>query len=310
MKTNYIKGISALCITTLLFFSSCLKDDSHTFSPEAVQSSIVEIPLSGLANFSSAAITAGGPLDTVMFVVNVASASVPTVATTVTVGIDNSIVTTYNAANPAIIYNVMPAGSFVFKDVTLTIPAGSRESSPLSVIVDKSKIDPTLSYMLPIRIKTSSGTTISGNFSIMYYHIIGNDFAGTYKWDFTRTPAAGNFVGHTTTVFPVSPTQVEVAGGYYTGTVRYEVTFTKTVTGTAATYSNFQVVINQDDITNIFAPNGISVTSPAVIVSPAPVANYTSTTQLTFAQALTLFHFQYSVLGSSGGRVNNDYYYK
>ncbi|MGI4022215.1 MAG: DUF1735 domain-containing protein [Janthinobacterium lividum] len=305
MKTNYIKSIITLSFTALLFFSSCLKDERY-FNPTATQAYVVELPLSGLSNFSADAVTAAGPLDTVKFVVNVASVNPPTTDTKVTVGIDNSLVAPYVTANPAIAYNTLPTGSYVFNDVIITIPAGSRQSAVLSVIFDKSKLDPSQSYMLPIKIKDAGGLTISGNFGVHYYHFIGNDFAGVYKWDFTRTPAAGNFTGRTTTLSPVTPTQFEVAGGYYTANIRYEVTFTKTGSGASATYSNFQVVINPDDEKNILNLNSITISSPAAIVAPG----YSPTTQYTFTQALNLFNFQYSVLGSSGSRVNNDRYYK
>ncbi len=303
MKTKYIKGITGLCLTALMFFSACLKDDKFLFDPTAVQATIAEMPLSGLANFSKDAITAPGPLDTVLFVVNIASVDIPTTATSVTVAVDNSLIAPYNAANTSIVYLPMPTAAYKLPVATATIPAGSRQVI-LKVIVDKSKLDPASSYMLPVALKDASGIPISANFGVHYYHVIGNDFAGVYKWDFTRVPAAGNFVGRTVTLFPVSPTQFEVVGGYFTGDVKYEVTFTKNSDGT---YSNFQVSINKADEANTLNLNGITVTSQPVIIFPG----YTSTTKYTYAQAVNgLFTFQYSVLGGSGARVNTDKYYK
>lgn len=301
MKTSYLKHITAVCFLAILSLSSCLKDDRY-FNPAATASYVAQLPLSGKANFSADAITDAGPTITRQFVVSIASINPPTTATSITVGVDNSLIAPYNAANTAVQYIAMPTNAYTFPDVTVTIPAGATQAT-LSVTFDKSKLDPSQSYMLPIAIKSAPGVTISGNYGVHYYHFIGNDFAGTYNWDFTRTPASGNFVGHTTSFLPVTPTQFEVAGGYYTANIRYEVTFTKNTDGT---YSNFQVVINSDDEKGILNLNGISITTPAAIVA----SGYSSTAKYTYAQALTLFNFQYSVLGGSGTRTNNDRYYK
>lgn len=298
-----MKKIIFLLAMLSISLASCLKDKPNTnFSG---LSPIAELPYSGKSYFSQDAITAPGPLDTVQFVVNVASTNVPTNATNVTIGVDNSLIASYNTANPAITYNSLPANAYVFPDITITIPAGQRQAT-LTVIFDKSKLDPSQSYMLPVSIKNAPGLTISGNFGVHYYHFIGNDFAGVYKWDFTRIPSASSFTGATTTLSPVNPTQFEVAGGYYTKTVKYEVTFTKKGNGASATYSNFQVVVNSDDEKSILNANGITITSNAKIAAPG----YDPNVQYTFAQAINLFTFQYSVLGGSGARINTDRYYK
>ena len=159
--------------------------------------------------------------------------------------------------------------------------------------------------MLPIRI-LKAPYTISANMGIHYFHFIGNVFAGSYLHAYTRTPASGNYPGNPAILNPVTSTQFETFSGYYTGLVRYEVTFTITGTGATATYSNFQVTLNADDVTNILTANSISVTSQPVIVTPG----YSPTIQYTYAQALALFDFQYSVLGSSGARTVEDRFYQ
>ena len=141
---------------------------------------------------------------------------------------------------------------------------------------------------------------------VQYYHFIGNDFAGIYKWQFTRTPPAGNFTfadGVTTTFLPDSRTQFEVPGGYYTGDIRYVVSFTETGSAPNATYSNFQISINPDDVARMKGV-GINITVQPSIVGYDPSHNYT------YAEALTLFQngFTYSVLGGSGARTNLDQY--
>jgi hypothetical protein len=303
-KKLYFLSTLLLC-AAVLSLSSCLKDNRYVDFSKGTP--IVEFNLGGLAYFGPDAITEASDTVVKQFAVSIASTTLPTTATTIQLAVDNSIVTTYNTANTAINYLTFPTDAYVFNNTTVTIPAGQRVAI-VSVTFYKSKFDQTLSYMLPIKIVSASGGTslVSANMGIHYYHFIGNVFAGAYLWDFTRTPAAGNFVGDPATLSPVTPTQFETVSGYYTQKERYEVTFAITGSGPTATYSNFQVTLNSDDVDNIFTPAGISVTASPAIITPG----YDPTKQYTYAEAITLFDFQYSVLGSSGARINEDRFYK
>jgi uncharacterized protein DUF1735 len=307
MKKRIYLITTILLSAVVLSLSSCLKDSRLVDFTKV--GTLVEFPFGGTNNFSRDAITATPDSDAkgsivVQFAVNIASPTVPTSATTVTVAIDNSIITAYNATETAVNYLPLSADQFSFPATSVTIPAGQR-SAILSVTFYKNLIDPTQSYMLPIKIVSASdGATVSGNYGIHYFHLIGNDFAGAYLHDYTRTPAAGNYVGQPATLFPVTPLQFETTSGYYTGTVRYEVTFTKTGTGSSATYSNFGISLNSDDVSNILQPAGIAVTVQPVILG------YDDTKQYTYAQATSgLFDFKYTV-HSSADRVVEDKFYK
>lgn len=299
-KSIILFGLGALTLA----FSSCLKDqplvDFATVKP------FVEIVHSGTARFAEAGITDSEDTIARTLTVNVTGEFAPTSDVQVTIGVDNSVIATYNAANPSVVYEAMPTGSFVFPDQTVTIKAGTRLAD-FPVTFYRALLDPSKSYMLPIVIKsaTGSGVSLSQNYNVIYYHFIGNDFAGTYKHQFTRTPAAGNYLyaaGNTSTFLPTSATQFEVAGGYYTGTIRYRVSFQKSATGT---YSNFTVVISPADVTDILTANSIAISTAPSIVGYVE-KSYTK------AEALALFDqgFQYDVLGSSGGRHNLDQYKK
>jgi len=303
MKTKYLKGITALSIAAALSFSSCLKDNSRLFLPESVQSNLAYLPLSGLQYFATDAVTKTG-IDTITFAVGVTAANPPTTSTTVTLAVDNTITTAYDAANPTIAYQPIPATSYKFTGTTVTIPAG-KNSATTSLIIDRTNLDPAVSYMLPIKIVSAGGLPISANYSVHYYHIIGNDFAGIYTHDFTRIPSASSFTGHMDLLAPDSPTQFEVVGGYFNQAVRYVVTFTKTGGGATAAYSNFNITINPDDVTNYLTANSIAVTTAPTIVG------YTAGASYTFAQAQALFAagFTYGVTGPSGVRVNLDQYH-
>lgn len=302
MKKRLYFITTILASMAVLSLSSCLKDSRYvTFSQGGT---VVNFPLGGLSHFANDAITDPGDTIVKQFSVDIASPSIPTSPTDVTIAVDNSIITSYNASQSAVSYNAMPDGSYVLSATKVTIPAGQRVGI-ITVTFYKALLDPTQSYMLPIKIVSgASGDIVSGNFGIHYYHFIGNDFAGQYLHDFTRTPPAGNFVGQPTTIYPVTPTQFEVAGGYYTGNIRYEVTFTKTGSGAGATYSNFGITINSDDITNILQPAGINVTVAPVILGYDPAHQYT------YAEATHgLFDFKYTV-HSSADRINEDKYYQ
>lgn len=291
----------------LLSLSSCLKDSRYVNFGGGTP--VVEFNLGGQSYFGADAITSTADTITQQFAVSVASTTIPKTATTVQLAVDNSIVTSYDAANSAVTYVAFPTGTYSLSTTSVNIPAGQRVAI-VTLTIYKNKLDPTLSYMLPVKIAgTSGGYTISGNMGIHYYHIIGNDFAGDYKWQFTRTPAGGNFTyadGNTTTFVPDTHTQFEVTGGYYTATLRYVVSYTETGSYPNATYSGFQISINPDDVKTM-ANAGISITTAPSIVGYDPTGP-----PLHYSDVLTLFQngFTYQVLGGSGARTNLDQYEK
>src|ERR1700743_3792477 len=247
MKKRIYLITTLVLSAVLLSLSSCLKDDSHGINlGNSVP--VTQFNLGGLSFFGPDAFT--DPTDTIVrqFAVSVASKTTPTTETKITLALDNTIITAYNTTSALVQYLPFPADAFSFTQTSVTIPAG-QTTAIVSVTIYKSKLDPTLSYMLPIKI-ASSPYTISGNMGIHYFHVIGNDFSGNYDQAFTRTPASGNYPfgwDHTATFFPDSPTQFEVAGGYYTADIRYVVSYTEVGKYPNATYSDLQIAINPDD---------------------------------------------------------------
>jgi hypothetical protein len=283
--------------------TSCLKDKPNVDFSNLT--TFAEIVHSGVPYFSEAGITDTGKAISRTLQINVTGQYPPTSDVKVSVSIDNSIIATYNAANTVVSYVPMPAGSFTFTNTTVTIKAGTRLAD-LPVTFDRTKLDPSKSYMLPIKISNITGASQSANYSIKYYHFIGNDFAGTYKHQFTRTPASGNFTyadGETSSFLPNSPLEFEVKGGYYTGEIRYVVAFQKSPAGT---YSHFTLKIDPADVTNILGSINATIT-----VAPS-IPDYVEK-EYTYAQVLTMFDvqgFQYDILGGSGARHNYDQYKK
>jgi Domain of unknown function (DUF1735) len=298
MKKRIYLINTILLTAAVLSLSSCLKDSRYVdFSKVGT---IVEMPLSGQAFFGPDAITDPGDTITRQFVINVASPTVPTAATTVTLSInDPAIVTAYDNNNPAVFYLPMPAGSFVFSTTSVTIPGGQRVSPVLTVTFYKNLLDPSKSYMLPIKITGAGGLNVSSNQNTHYYHFIGNDFAGTYehfytRWnnaDTTTAPSTPRTDEGTDLFSPVSPTEFVVITDYYTQP-HYDVTFTKTGSGAGATYSNWAIQFLPADV----AAGGQWANNITVVTQPkfrSEHFNFSPNTQYTYAQSLQLFRFYF-----------------
>jgi hypothetical protein len=314
-KKLYI--LSTLLLTAaVLSLSSCLKDDSR-YTDFSKSTPVVEFNLGGLAYFGPDAITESGDTVVKQFAVSVAASSLPKTATTITLAVDNSLITSYLASNSVVPYLPFPAGSYVLNNPTITIPAG-QNVAVVSVTFYKSKIDPTLSYMLPVKIaSTTGGYTISGNMGVHYYHFIGNDFAGSYTQNYQRYNGAADSTsnpnigssGIQTSFAPVTPSEFTVYSGYSAGAqLRYDVTFTKTGTGAAAKYSDFQVSFVSSDVTNF---TGVTIVQQPVFFNPATGKPATADLPgpYTYAQAVKIFHFQF-VAQTSAPRYIIDTYVK
>jgi hypothetical protein len=297
-----------ILLTTLLAIglSSCLKDTRYLNFAGA--GNIVNFPLSGLPNFGGDAVTSDTAV--IKFGVDYATAN-PNPALTVTLGVDTTLVAKFNAANPGIVYNVLPASAYVFTATTVNIPAGAQFAYS-TITINKYLLDPAKSYMLPVVIKSAAGVPISANFSTHYYHVIGNDFAGAYRYNFERfngtdSTASLNglsFNGGSAIFVPVSPTEVQVYTAYASPPplLRYDLTFVKNSDGT---YSNFQLSFVPGDVAAALA-GGITITQGPVFLTVTPNSN-TLAGPYTYAQALKLFRFQFTKHTGSYGYIVDTY---
>ncbi|MDB5133775.1 MAG: hypothetical protein JWP37_378 [Mucilaginibacter sp.] len=315
MKTKYIKGIMALSITALLF-SSCLKDPGHVFNPEITSPNVAQFFNAGLQNFSTDAITSS---DTTTFAVGVTLSTPPTTPTTVTLAVDNSLIATYNAANSGIVYLPIPAAAYKLA-TSVTIPAG-KNSVTTTVIIDRAQLDPAGSYMLPVKlVGASPSIPIAANLNTHYFHIIGNDFAGTYTYDFRRWqngtgPGAGIIpslssagapvditdLGETVTIYPVSPVEFQMVTEYNGQGVNYDVTFTRTVNGSTVTYTDWKVSFLPGDLAKwAAAASPITNFVPPAFTIPPPATNSDP----------KKFELNFASGGSAPGRYIDDTYTK
>jgi hypothetical protein len=304
-KINYIKFV--LLGFTAMALSSCLKDKTYINFADGGQSA--ELPLSGLNSFAQDAILSDTAV--ISFGVNIASSSTPTADHKITVDVIPSKVAEYVATNKTIAYELMPESVYTFKTTVVDIPGGQR-LKVLTFTVYKNKLDPSKSYMLPIGITSAPGLTISANNALHYYHVIGNDFAGTYTWDYKRwnngtgpgvTPPfvptdAGTTLGQVGRILPVSATEFQMETGYNGNGVLYNVTFDRTVNGSVITYSNWAVRFTADNL-KIWTDAGITNMTPPAFTVPPPATNADP----------KVFEINY-VSGGAAGRYIDDTYKK
>jgi hypothetical protein len=324
MKKTLINKLSTLLgIVAVLGFSSCLKDKN--FVDFAAVGTTVEIPLGGKSGVG--ALTESADTLHRTFAVNIASPKPLSSDLTVTLGVDQATVDAFNASQSLVTYGLFPADAYSIDKTSIVIPAGTR-TQLVNVTIYKSKLDPSKSYLLPIAIKDAQGQTISGNFGIKYYSVIGNDFAGVYTWEYRRyqngtgpgtvgTPprpaipsagegsvvdGGGSFSGataHTTVVTPVTATEFKMETGYNTTHVFYHVSFTRTVgAGGLVTYTNWKVFFPADELQK-WADAGISNFVPPVFTLPPPATS----------AAPKFFELNY-VSGGAAGRYIDDTYKK
>ncbi len=278
--------------------TSCLKDTTINTDLEK-RSTIMEIQNSGLEFFSSSAVVAAGQVDpiTTSFTANVANADgVPlSKDVTVTFAVDDAARLAYNALpSPALDYDAMPDSVYSFPVKTAVIKAGTNLAT-LSVVFDPNKIDPSKSYMLAITLKDAQGQSIAGNFSTVYYHIIGNPLAGNYLWSYYRwngtadTTTAPNSTVATNVplaVLPLSPTSVFLQEYYigvnfgatsYGTTLQFQGSGTPTNFSTSFDASSLKVLTDNSFSTPTNGPKLVK----AVLVGNA-ATNYKGTTFRTY----------------------------
>ncbi|MFI5159890.1 MAG: DUF1735 domain-containing protein [Sphingobacteriales bacterium] len=301
---------------TALFMSSCLKDKSH-YVDFSQGGTFVDFGSGGFVNFASEAITESAP-DSVngqpntneaitrQFAVNVASVNLPTTPTTVTLAVgDQSYVDKLNSLQSNVVYELMPTTGYSLTATKVTVPAG-QQYAVTSVTFFKALLDPSKSYVLPIYIADGGGKKLSDNLNVMYYHFIGNDFAGVYQHFYTRWSRPDTIGGiatadggakqdkGTAVLSPVSPTEFTVQTAYYVAP-NYDVTFTKTGSGATATYSNFAVKFLPADVAagGTWATNITVTTQPKFEPADFATNPYDPTKQYTYTQALGLFRIYF-----------------
>ncbi len=280
-KILYTFMVSALVCFSL---ASCLKSVNTNVNGENLTSDFLQLEYvqdsgqttiaSGLQYFSASTLLypPSDAVDTINFQVTLNGPATKGSDLTVTLAPDWTALAD-NLASDGITYEKMPDSLYKVITTSVIIKAGTRVAYA-KMVVYPSKVDPTKSYMAPIK-PTSNGLGTSANFGHIYFHTIGNPMAGNYNWDFYRYNSltnptfplgynAGSFFGHSISFLPINPTNIHVPTGYYVQP-NYLITFTNT----AGVLSNFKAVIDPGELPTAFTANGISmVQQPVITVSP------------------------------------------
>jgi len=210
MRKIKINKLFALLMATASL-ASCLKKGDMNIDTEETTASIVTLQFiengsgstinSGMQYFSGGALTysASHQADTADYNINLAGPTTLSGDLNVKVGVDPTQVLD-NFASDSIKYELMPDSLYQILSSTGTIKAGERIAH-MQVVFFPSKIDPSKSYMLPLVVNDASGQTISGNYSTIYFHVIGNPLAGTY----VMTGMRYNFSGSVAWTPPTIP---------------------------------------------------------------------------------------------------------
>ncbi len=275
--------LGALLLTIL---GSCVKSRSGETDFSGLKP-IVMIREGGMQNFSNSALTfpSSDNVDTAYFRVNYAATNVAPKDITVQLGFDSGALNTYNNSGGTQ-YAKFPDSIYSFPVTSVTIKAGQSFSDLIPFVVYPSKIDPTKNYMFPVSIISAGGINISGNFSTVYYHLIGNPIAGAYqhewlRWSKADSTGTPNFDVFSSTVFaPSDPTTINVSSG--TG-VSYILSFTDS----AGVPTNFAVAFpSSSSDPGSPAHNGITITGGPTIERADP--------------KLGVYRFTFTYLNGSG----------
>jgi hypothetical protein len=182
MKYSQIKFKVFFAFSCLLIMiASCVKERTG-FTDLTQTSDLVILNGAGTGNFkaSNILVNTSSP-DTLKKTVLaiLASNNSNNAAVTVTLGVDNSAIAAYNAANGTN-YQAFPANGFKLVSNTVTIPGGLEHTGSTTLWIFQNKLDPAVSYLLPLAITDGGGKGLSGNQNIIYYNVIGNPLAGNY----------------------------------------------------------------------------------------------------------------------------------
>ncbi|WET69935.1 DUF1735 domain-containing protein [Sphingobacterium sp.] len=182
------KIINYISVLLLPFmFTSCLKDDA-IIGPDAAGNveNIIEFknfvaPSSGTSSKYPLYIQAFDMVPTTDFAIPVQIAGVynPKADIKVTLELDNSILTAYNAQNGSK-YQPLQTANYTVSTYEVTIPKGQKIGN-LNIKFFPEKFDFKESYALGLKIKSVSEGTISGNFGAIVLGVVPkNLYDGVY----------------------------------------------------------------------------------------------------------------------------------
>lgn len=308
MKYSLIRFKSIFAVSCLLIVvASCVKERAG-FTDLTQTSDLVILTGAGTANFKASNILVNtSSTDTVKKTVMavLASNNSSNGSVTVTLGVDNAAIAAYNAANGTN-FQAFPANAFKFVSNTVTINGGLEHTGTTTVWIFQNKLDPTVSYMLPVAITDGGGKGLSSNQNIIYYNVIGNLLAGNYKQDFFRWNSTGAVPADTTTapnstVFTDEPI---VVGPITATTVLLPEDYLETFVGVGVnlSFTNTNGVIS-NPVVSLDAASQAAITAGGfTFLTPPKLVGYTLVGNASTKYAGSIFRI-YMVIVNSGGNA-------
>jgi len=286
--------------------------------PDATSGSFVELAFiengSGTTINSGFQYFSGGALildpsedaDTLNYTVNLGGPSVASKDITVTVALKKSAILD-NYSNDSLKYELMPDSIYKILNTTTTIKAGSRVA-PLQIQMNPSKIDFSKNYILPVEITDASGTTISSNFNIIYFHIIGNPMTGGYDATgyFYHPSSPRSFTNRARTLTAVNASTLTTELGDLGGS-GYYVDISVPDPFNTSSVQKVTIAVHKANPTT---PDPVYVWSSGLPVdNPGYTAAWSGSSACnnTYDPATKTFYLRYGYLGGTGYRVTEEW---
>jgi len=176
-----LNSISILLITAVLGLSSCLKESKY-YVNLSQGAPLAELPLAsyngGAGNLVPEALPISATPQVIPTVVNIASVSTLSTATTFTLALDTAAIGKYNTANSTA-YTLLPAADYSVPSWTVTVPAG-QHTATINININTSLVDPSGLFILPIKLVSAGGLTIDQYDELLYNVQAKNQYDGVY----------------------------------------------------------------------------------------------------------------------------------
>jgi hypothetical protein len=299
-----ISFLFSAILFTSIFFTACVKD-RNTGPDFSSTAPVLELrtPISniaGLANFSRAELS-NFSTGISQFYVNLASANTFDHDVNVTIGVDPTLIDTYNADdNNTVKYVLMPDSVYTLSKTAGTIVKGQRIDS-FQITFYKDKIDPAQNYMLPVTITDGDGVLISGNQATIWYHAIGNPYAGAYSdvGYFYHPSGPRDIAPNTKVMSAVSSSILQVDLGDLGGSGYIAWLTVDPVT-------NEVTILNYDSENYYGDPNFLIQWNSLAPTGYSPAWSGSDQCNNTYDPATKTFYLRYGYLGSGGYRVSEE----
>ncbi len=149
----------------------------------------------GLSNFNEAAISYNGDTTVVDFSVVLYPSTIKE-NLTVSIGINDAARVAYNNSGATLLYDSLPDSCYSLSMQSAVIKSGSI-SVLFSVSFYHYRINPQISYMLPVTITDAQGLAITDTINTIYFHVNGNFLSDSTGYSIRGTKT--EYIGDSTT---------------------------------------------------------------------------------------------------------------